>query len=250
MNEQHLDRYARLLVEHGAGLRPDQQLYVRGEAAHRDLALRVAEAAYDLGAAAVHIRLKDPLEEAQLIRRARSEQLALFHDRNQCFLNQIVRSRSAVVSLAGDEHPQLMPELAETHPERHALFTHAAGVAAEGFRAYGINRGLCPWVVAGAVTEGWARQVFPGLEASEAMDKLAALIFELTYADRDDARQLAAAKDRQLHARRRMLDELEIREIRITGGGSDLTVGLAARARWLGGSKETAFGQTFNANVP
>ena len=250
MNQEHLDRYARLLVEHGAGLRRDQQLYIRGEVAHRDLAHRVAEAAYDLGAGAVHIRLKDPLHEAQLIRRAREEQLALFHDRNQRFLNQIVRSRSAVISLTGDEHPELMPGLAETHPDRHALFTRAAAVAAEGLRAYGINRGLCPWVVAGAVTPGWARQVFPGLPAAEAVEKLAALIFEFTYADRDDARQLAAARDRRLHARRRLLDELRIREIRITGGGSDLTVALSPRARWLGGSKQTVSGQTFNANVP
>ncbi len=250
MNEQHLDRYARLLVEHGAGLCRDQQLFIRGEAAHRDLALRIAEAGYDLGASAVHIRLKDPLQQAQLIRRGREEQVALYHDANQRFLNDIVRSRSAVVSLAGDEYPALMPELARSHPERHTLFTGAAGVAAEGFRAYGINRGLCPWVVAGAVTPGWARQVFPELPEGEAVDRLAALIFQFTYADRDDAAQLAAAKDRQLHARRRLLNELQIREIRITGGGSDLTVGLCAEARWLGGSKETAFGQTFNANMP
>lgn len=250
MNEQHLERYARLLVEHGAGLQQDQQLFIRGEIAHRDLALRIAEAAYDLGAGAVHLRLKDPLEEAQLIRRARLEQLALFHDRNQVFLNDIVRSRSAVISLTGDEHPTLMPELARTHPERHALFTNAASVAAEGLRAFGINRNLCPWVVAGSATPGWAKQVFPDLPEAEATDRLAALIFQFTYADRDDAQQLALAKDRRLHARRRILNELGIREIRITGGGTDLTVGLSAKARWLGGSKKTAFGQSFNANVP
>ncbi len=250
MNEKHLDRYARLLVEHGAGLRQDQQLFIRGEVAHRDLALRIAEAAYDLGAGAVPLRLKDPLQQAQLIRRARLELLALFHDRNQRFMNEIVRSRSAVISLAGDEHPALMPELARSHPERHALFTNAAGAAAEGLRAYGINRGLCPWVVAGAVTPGWARLVFPELPEAEAMDRLAGLIFQFTYADRDDARQLAAAKDRRLHARRRILDELQIREIRVTGGGTDLTVGFSAKTRWLGGSKETSFGQRFNANVP
>ncbi len=250
MNEEHLDRYARLLVEHGAGLRQDQQLYVRGEVAHRDLALRVAEAGYDLGASAVHLRLKDPLEEAQLIRRAREEQLALHHDRNHRFLNDIVRSRSAVISLIGDEHPPLMPELARSHPERHSLFTGAAAVAAEGLRAYGINRGLCPWVVAGAATPGWASQVFPELPEAEATERLASLIFAFTHADRDDASQRAATKDRQLHARRRILNQLEIREIRITGGGSDLTVGFSDLTRWLGGSKETAFGQRFNANVP
>ncbi len=59
-----------------------------------------------------------------------------------------------------------------------------------------------------------------------------------------------AEKDRRLHARRAALDALEIREVHIHGGGSDLRVGLSEAARWLGGSKETAFGQKFQANVP
>jgi len=250
MNEKHLDRYARLLVEHGAGLREGQDLYIRAEVAHRDLALRVAEAAYDRGAAAVHLRFKDPRVGAQLIRRGRPEQIALAHDREACWINDLVRTRSAVITLVGDEAPRLMAELARTHPESHALYTRGASQAATGLIAYGVNRSLCPWVVAGAVTPGWARQVFPQLPEAQAVDRLYQWVFELTHADRDDAMELAAAKDRLLHARRRRLDELEIREIRVTGGGTDLTVGFSERARWLGGSKRTVSGQVFNANVP
>ena len=93
MNEEHLDRYARLLVEHGAGLAAGQELYLRGEVAHRDLALRIAEAAYDRGAAAVHFRLKDPLILAQLARRGSREHIALYHDREDCWINDLVRRR-------------------------------------------------------------------------------------------------------------------------------------------------------------
>ena len=237
-------------MEHGAGLAAGQELYLRAEVAHRDLALRIAEAAYDRGAAAVHFRFKDPLVLAQLARRGRREHIALHHDREACWINDLVRRRSAVVSLVGDELPRLMPELAESHPDRHALLAQGASQAAAGLINHGVNRGLCPWVVAGAVTPEWARLVFPDLPAEAAADRLWELVFELTYADRDDAESLAAAKDRRLHARRRLLDELEIREVRVTGGGSDFTVGFSERARWLGGSKETVDGQTFNANVP
>ena len=237
-------------MEHGAGLAEGQELYVRGEVAHRDLALLIAEAAYDRGAPAVHFRLKDPLMLAQLARRGRREHVAFYHDREACWINDLVRSKSAVISLVGEELPRLMPGLAESHPERHALLAQGASQAAVGLIAHGVNRGLCPWVVAGAVTPEWARLVFPELPAAAAVDRLWSLIFELTYADRDDAVELAAAKDRRLHARRRLLDELQIREVRVTGGGSDLTVGFSERARWLGGSKQTVSGQTFNANVP
>ncbi|MEE8526569.1 MAG: aminopeptidase, partial [Thermoanaerobaculia bacterium] len=250
MNEKHLDRYARLLVEHGAGLSAGQDLYIRAEVAHRDFAMRVAEAAYDRGASAVHFRFKDPLVGAQLIRRGRPEQIALAHDQEACWINDLVRTRSAVITLVGDELPRLMAELARTHPENHALFTRGASLAGTGLIAYGINRSLCPWVVAGAVTPGWARQVFPELPESQAVDRLYEWVFKLTHADRDDVMELAAAKDRRLHARRRLLNELRIREIRVIGGGTDLTVGFSERARWLGGSKRTAAGQVFNANVP
>lgn len=250
MNERHLDRYARLLVEHGAGLGAGQDLYLRAEVAHRDFALRVAEAAYDLGAAAVHFRFKDPRVGAQLIRRGRLEQIALAHDQEACWINQLVRTRSAVITLVGDELPRLMAELARTHPESHALFTRGASLAATGLIAYGVNRSLCPWVVAGAVTPGWACQVFPDLPESQAVERLHEWVFKLTGADREDVMELAAAKDRRLHARRRLLNELQIREIRVIGGGTDLTVGFSERARWLGGSKRTVAGQSFNANVP
>ncbi len=250
MNQEHLDRYARLLVEHGAGLRPGQDLYIRCEVAHREFAIRVAEAAYDLGAPAVHFRFKDPLIDSQIIRRGRLEQIAFAHDQEACWINQLVRSRSAVITLVGDELPRLMADLARTHPETHALYTRGSSQAAHGLIAYGINRQLCPWVVAGAVTAGWAQQVFPDLPESEAVDRLYEWIFKLTHADREDTVEVAAAKDRLLIARSERLDELEIREIRVTGGGTDLIVGFSEKTRWLGGSKPTADGQVFNANVP
>lgn len=250
MNEKHLQRYAEILVEHGAGLVPGQTLFVHAEAAHRDLALRVAEAAYDRGAGAVRFWVVDPLRHAQLMRRGRLEEIELGRFEEQRWFNDIVRHRGAVINLRGYEYPALGHQLSESHPEQHAVFTRATQAVSQVFHSHAINRGLCAWVVAGAVTPGWARQVFPHLDDGAAVDRLSELIFRFTFADRDDGLELAAARDRLLHARRRALDALEIREVRVTGGGTDLRVGLSPRARWLGGSKQAVSGQTFNANVP
>jgi len=73
MNEKHLQRYAEILVEHGAGLRQGQTLFIHAEVAHRDLVRRIAEAAYDRGAGLVRFWLNDPLLQAQLVRRGRLE---------------------------------------------------------------------------------------------------------------------------------------------------------------------------------
>lgn len=248
--EKGLARYARILVEVGAGLRRDQPLFILSEAAHREAALAVAAAGYAAGAGRVQIYTTDVREQAMLIRHGRLEEIEMAHAEEQRFFGEIVRSRGALISLRGEEDPALMPALAQELPDRHAIFTRSASLKGKILLQHGVNRGLCPWVVAGAATPGWAAQVFPGLPPQEACEKLWRLIFELTGADREDGLERLAEKDRRLHARRAALDALEIREVHIHGGGSDLRVGLSEAARWLGGSKETAFGQKFQANVP
>ncbi|MEM9556114.1 MAG: aminopeptidase [Acidobacteriota bacterium] len=244
------DRYAHLLVHHGAGLRPGQTLYLQAEVSQRDLAYRVAEAAYDAGAADVSVWLIDPRLRAQGIRRARPELVEARTAREALWYEEILRVRGALVSLRGDEDPRLMPELAEAEPERHGVYTRGQSRKGKIFLHHGVNRSLCPWVVAGAATPAWGQLVFPDLSSEEAHERLWREIFAFTRADRADALDALAEKDRRLHARRRLLNALEIRELRIVGGGSDLRVRLSDRAQWLGGSKTTVDGQTFNANVP
>ncbi|MEM6793867.1 MAG: aminopeptidase [Acidobacteriota bacterium] len=248
--EAGLDRYARILVEHGAGVVPGQHVYVSSETAHRDLVLRVAEAAYDAGASSVSTSMSDPYLVEQLIRRADTEHIELAIERERSWINECVARGGALISLRGEEAPRLMPDLATQRPERHAVYTRASSQKSKVFMHHGINRSLCPWVVAGAVSEAWAQLVFPDLPSAEASAELWRHVFAFTHADREDAVEAAAAKDRCLHARRRLLGELQIREIRVVGGESDLRVGFSNKARWLGGSKQTASGQTFNANVP
>ncbi len=252
MNSTHLKHYARLLVEHGAGVRADQEVFVHGERIHRDLALHVGEAAYDLGARAVNYWFKDPLVSAQRIRRGQMERIELGHQAERQWFGRILASRGALISLRGDEYPDLLAEVARSHAAAHEVYTRGQRSVAVAFHHHGINRSLCPWVVAGAPTAAWAAKVRPALDKNPAaaLDRLTELIFRFTFADRDDALQLAAERDRQLHARRRLLDELAIEELRVLGGGSDLRVCLTPQARWLGGSKQTTDGQTFNANLP
>ncbi len=249
-HQEHLQRYADLLVRHGAGLQRQQPLFIHGEVAHRDLALRVAEAAYEVGGGPVSYRLVDPLQRALLIRRGSPEEIDLIHEEDRRWFNRVVVHRGALISLRGDEDPRLMSELAERHPARHQRYSRSASRSRGPFHTHGINRGLCPWVVAAAPTTAWARQVFPKLDDRAAISSLYECLFRFTYADHSDALQRAAARDHRLHARRRLLDDLAIRQLHIVGGGSDLRIGLSPKARWLGGSKKTASGQVFNANVP
>ncbi|MCP4662148.1 MAG: aminopeptidase, partial [bacterium] len=250
MNEEHLERYAWLVVKFGVDLHPGDDLYIRGERIHRELALRVGEAAYDLGARRVHYRFGDPLEVSQLIRRGAMEDLGRYHERNQAWYAEVERSRSPAVFLDGQELPETMPILARTEPDKHAAFTRAASAAVLAFHRNAVDRRLCPIAVAAGATPAWARKLFPELPENAATSRLWELICRFTYADQDDALERLTAHDRAIRRRKRALDELGIREIHLTGGGNDLRIGLSAKARWQSASMESLSGHRFYVNFP
>jgi len=250
MNEEHCRRYAELLVKLGVDLRPRQPLYIHGQVAHRRLIALLTEVAYEAGSGPVETRFFDPLQHAALIRHGRFEDIELFHSHVQLWYSELLRHGAAYICLLGPEIPQLWEEIARSCPERHAVYQRGAAVALGGFQRYGFEGQCCPWVGAACPTPGWAKQVFPDLPEAEACDRLAELIFQFTYADREEALELAAARDRQLKARCRKLDELGITEIHVTGGQTDLRVCFSRKARWQGGSLKTSTGQTFYANMP
>lgn len=250
MNEEHSWRYARLLVELGVSLRPRQPLYVYGQVAHRELVAMLTEVAYAAGSGLVEARFFEPLQRSALIRRGRFEDIELCHVQDQVWFSEIIRHGGAYVSLQGPEFPRFWDELARSHPERHAVYQRGLRAALGGFFRYGVDVVSFPWVAAPWPTAGWAREVFPDLPENAARDRLAEIVFELTYADREDALERAAERDRRLKRRCRLLDELAIREIHVVGGRSDLRVGLSPKARWRGGSRETADGQTCYLNMP
>ncbi len=250
MNEEHWRRYAQLLVRCGVGLRPGQPLYVYGEVAHRHLMALLTEAAYEAGGGRVETRLLDPLLQAALVRHGRLEDIELCHAADQAWLHDLLRHGGAYICLNGAEDPDLWHDLARSHPDRHGAYLRGLSAATGGFYSYGVERRWCPWLTAACPTPGWAREVFPELPEHRAHERLTELIFCFTGADRENAFERAAAKDRLLKARCRWLDQLAITKIHVIGGGSDFRVGLSSKARWQGGSETTIDGQTFYYNLP
>jgi aminopeptidase len=250
IRSDHLNRYARLLVELGAGLRPGQQLFVGGGVIHRDLASRVTDAARDLGADRVHLDLVDPLQEAQLIAGGDPRLIAWYHQRNRRWLDEVVASGGAVISLAGVEFPEFVRELATAHPKSYALHRSGKLGLFAAFQELVVQKRRCPWVVAPGFSPVWARQVFPDVDPIDATARLAEIVLHCAFADREDALAAAAEHSRRLQSRQEALDALGGAELHVTGGGNDLRVALSPRARWLGGALETVSGQRFHVNVP
>lgn len=250
MNEKHLDRYAKILVEHALDLRPGQRLDIWGELTHRDFALRVGEAAYDAKAGQVAYHLVDPLETAQLIRRASPEQIILNNLDHNAWLSEALCARGAFIILVGKSDPESLPELQRSHPQKHQLFTAESGTISLAFARRVVDQRLSPAVAAVCPTPAWAQKVFPELTGQQAYEKFWQLVCEWVGADRDDAPAHAENVTKQLEARARRLDALEIRELHVCGGGCDLRIGLSEKSRWHAGFLATTSGQRFLFNFP
>ncbi len=154
MKEEHLDRYARILVEHAVGLRQGQRLDVYGELIHREFGLRVGEAAYAAGAGRVRYRLTDPQETAQLIRHGSPEQIVLKVLEIRRWLDELLSARGALLVLDGRSDPDLLPGLARSHPRNHRLFARESSLVSLDFTRRVVDQRLAPSSLAVCPTPG------------------------------------------------------------------------------------------------
>ncbi len=144
-----------------------------------------------------------------------------------------------MISLTGNPHPTLMDGL---DPARLAKAV-PVDLIQELMPLMTTNQ--VAWTVAGAPTKGWADSV--GVSDVAALWDAVATSMRLDQADPVAAWQSHIAK---LKARAAVLNAHGFDKIRYRGPGTDLTLGLTSRSRWVGGSVENEAGVEFVPNMP
>ena len=110
--------------------------------------------------------------------------------------------------------------------------------------------GMQQWCIAAVPGAAWAKKVFPGMRASQAMEKLWEAILTTSRVNEDPVK---AWEDHNADLRRRCayLNSLGIESLHYTAdNGTDLTVGMIPEAVFCGGSEVSRQGITFNPNIP
>jgi aminopeptidase len=105
-------------------------------------------------------------------------------------------------------------------------------------------------VLAALASRGWARKVFPDKTPDEALSALWKHIFHATRVDTPDPVATWKAHVAELTRRVEALDRAHFASLRYRGPGTDLTVALPARHRWLGGGTSDGRGVFFVPNIP
>lgn len=251
--DTRLARYADLLIRTGVNLQPRQGLLIRAELGHAALVRAAIASAYQAGASYVHVEWVDQPSSAAMLTYAAVDTME-FPSFEIARFQHLVDNRWARLSLVGDEFPKA---LAEVEPNVLRTWTIKRSRAIK-FYTEAMMANRMQWCVAGVPTPAWAQQVFPDKPADEALATLWDAILHMVRADQPDP--VAAWDELNCRVKRvaAFLQQNQVHTLHFvdpTPGpdgkpATDLFVGLADGARWLGGAAQTPAGVWFQPNMP
>ena len=245
---EKLQKYADVVVQVGINLQPGQKLLIRAAGAVESTApvvRAVTASAYQAGARFVDVIWIDEAMSVARLENAPEDSL----DEGPDYLYQgmeahVANGDATLTIMASDPNA-----MAGQDQQKMAHIRKVQSQKLEGYGSY-ISGMKTNWCGVGAASPGWAAKVFPNLDLEAAVAKLWESIFKFTRLDLDDPVQAWKDHVAKLIERKRYLNGKQYSALRLTGPGTDLTVGLAKNHIFMGGSVETPERVSFVPNMP
>ena len=247
MEQELLQKYARLVVKVGVNLQRDQLLVINSPLECADFARLIAAEAFEAGAHDVVVSWSD--EELAHIRyeKGAKQIFTEFPDWRVRFYQDYAEQGAAFVSIAA-RNPEIFKDI---EPEKLTLSAQSAGAALLEYRARLMNNENT-WCVVSVPTVGWAKKVFPDLSEEEAQARLWQEIFRTVRIE--PGKDPAEAWQEHISTLQRAAEFLNRKNFKSlhyrNSLGTDLTVALPEGHIWAGGAERSATGVTFAANMP
>lgn len=244
-DESRLETMAEVALAVGLDLSPGQELIVKVSVEALPFARKVAERAYAKGARQVTVMMSD-----DDIDRARFE-----HGTEAAFDAAPAWMFEAMAAAYHDGAARLVIESDDPHkfagldPAKVARSARAMSKAGKPAMEP-IVKSLTNWCIIAWPGEGWAKTVFPDLDAADAQARLFDAIFAASRLDVPDPVAEWKAHCAALSERCDWLNAQRFDALRYRGPGTDLTLGLARDHVWRGGGETTVDGTFFVPNIP
>jgi aminopeptidase len=238
--EAELEEYARLTLRVGLDLEQGQDVTVYGYVEHAPLVRALARVGYAEGARRVDANYGD-----LHLRRARAalapEEAVGWAPRWMLQrIEEEAERRTGHVEIVGEPAPNLFAGLdparvkQSTIPElRRALLDV-------------LDQGRAPWTIVAFPTPAWAEQVFGEPDVARLWDAIRMTV----RLDEPDPVAAWAAHVAKLEGRAGQMNERRFDSVRFRGPGTDLTVGMLPKSRWMSAGMKTAWGHAFCPNLP
>jgi aminopeptidase len=243
MDDATLDALADLLVGFGANVQPGQIVAVDTEIGKEDMTRRVAASAYRHGARFVDVQYFDPWVKRARIEHAAEDTLPFIPSWMGARVRALGDQRAARIRLEGSVAPGLLDDLdpARTGLDQLPRIPESIEIVSER---------TTNWTIGPVPTAAWAQLVFPDLPPAEALDALWRDVVHMLRLDEADPVAAWRARQDDLVAAAANLTERRFDAIRLSGPGTDLTVGLMSSSRWITARFSTVDGLVHAPNLP
>ena len=249
MDQASLKGYAELLIGTCLGVKEGSRLRIICEPPHRDLARMAATAAWERGAREVRVDYSDALLSRKAVDTVKEGWLDLPSDFSKAEAERYAGEGWSSLRLVGDEEPAIWDGVDSSRLQR---LNKSRSIAALPFQKAARSNAIA-WCVAPLPTEAWARTVFRLSGVAMPRDPVAALwkaLVPMLRLDAPDPAKKWLADLRLLEGRAAALNLRPFAGLRFRGPGTDLSIGLSADSRWVGGGGRTLAGDYFSANIP
>ena len=245
MNEHELTRYARLIVDM-VNVQPGQNLQIRTETAHAELAAAVGRAAYEAGAQYVEADIAVPQLYKNRIEASKDEHLDYLPEHAKYMNERLVEEGWALVSIKNPGDPDLLTGI---DSDRNARVSRATSQTREVLRR-SLQADRQQWIVVAHPTEKWAAKVLGGAATPEARTQLWERMKPILRLDAEDPAASWWERAALIRGRSETLQNLSLRRLHFRADGTDLSVGIPEQALWAGGDAERPDGVRFMPNLP
>lgn len=246
MFDEKLRKYARLVVEVGVNVQPNQIIVIRTPIEGAYFARELTKCAYEVGAKRVYLEFHDEQIGKMTYEYASEETLSEYPTWEVTKYEEFVKQNAAFISISASN-----PDLLKNIPaSKIATAQKASGKALMSYRKAISNSEVC-WCVVSIPTESWSRKVFPECtDASKAQELLWDKIFLSTRMEEEDPVAAWKKHTDYLAAKCQYLNEKKIKVLHYVAPGTDLYVELPEGHIWEGGGEYSTKGTYFVANMP
>ncbi|MBN2051630.1 MAG: aminopeptidase [Spirochaetales bacterium] len=243
MTRELYDKISDLLL-FAVNFQEGDKITLAAEIDQRPVILNLVETAYKRGAAFVDVDYRDPVLQALAIQGAQKS--FWFPGYLQEKFREITQKGWKLIGVYSETSADVFNGLDGLRSSRY--FQDLAKVVALRMKAVMSNQ--IPWTLTYLPSEAMAKKAFPNLSAEKALQAYWELVIKIMRLDEDDPVAFWKKKAENDAIRVAYMDSLQPEYLHFQGPGTDLKVGLAEKAQWVGGFDTCPDGTRFMANIP
>lgn len=247
MDNNLLEKYARVIVKSGINIQTNQTLVIISPIECAAFTRIITKIAYEEGAKDVVVEWVDELLSKIKFLCAPVEAFEEFPEWQKEFYLSYAREGAAFLTIDAKD-PELMKDI---NPER---ISKANKVRSSALKEYANRKmsGKNSWCIASYPTKAWVKKVFPNISEDEAIEKLWQVVFKVARINEDN--DPVASWDKHIRSLKINSDFLNSNEFKYmhykNSLGTDLEIELPENHIWISGSAYTPEGIEFSANIP